>query len=260
MGGSDIVLQIAGVTFLQLSSSSPTVYVSAGRTLALESGSGSFSGSSATGTWSMPSGAGTIISARVNYTQNAITGSTNNGFIYTGVAHTTLTASTEKSDWNWNGSRTVQFATGALTTQRQYLFQPATYGFVGASTLTNAATVAITGAPAAGTNATITNAYALWVQAGRAQFDGTLGLATGQTLVVGSNTLIGAVTDKLNAGMLAIASQATGDILYANATTTFARLGIGSTGQVLTVAGGVPSWATPSVIPAVSISVTAAVS
>jgi hypothetical protein len=38
----------------------------------------------------------------------------------------------------------------------------------------------------------------------------------------------------------------TGDIIYASAANTPARLGIGSTSQVLTVSGGVPAWATPS--------------
>lgn len=38
----------------------------------------------------------------------------------------------------------------------------------------------------------------------------------------------------------------TGDTYYASAAATPARLGVGSTGQVLTVAGGVPSWATPA--------------
>lgn len=38
----------------------------------------------------------------------------------------------------------------------------------------------------------------------------------------------------------------TGDIIYSSSGSTPARLGIGSTGQVLTVAGGVPSWATPA--------------
>lgn len=38
----------------------------------------------------------------------------------------------------------------------------------------------------------------------------------------------------------------TGDTIYASAASTPARLGIGSTGQILTVAGGVPTWATPS--------------
>jgi hypothetical protein len=38
----------------------------------------------------------------------------------------------------------------------------------------------------------------------------------------------------------------TGDVIYASAANTPARLGIGTTGQVLTVAGGVPSWVAPS--------------
>jgi hypothetical protein len=42
------------------------------------------------------------------------------------------------------------------------------------------------------------------------------------------------------------ASFAVGDIFYANTTTTLAKLAIGSTGQVVTVAGGVPTWATPA--------------
>ena len=38
----------------------------------------------------------------------------------------------------------------------------------------------------------------------------------------------------------------TGDTIYSSSGTTPARLGIGSTGNVLTVAGGVPSWAAPA--------------
>lgn len=38
----------------------------------------------------------------------------------------------------------------------------------------------------------------------------------------------------------------TGDTIYSSSGTTAARLAIGTTGQVLTVSGGVPSWATPS--------------
>ena len=39
----------------------------------------------------------------------------------------------------------------------------------------------------------------------------------------------------------------TGDVIYASAANTPARLGVGSTGNVLTVAGGVPTWAAPAV-------------
>jgi hypothetical protein len=37
-----------------------------------------------------------------------------------------------------------------------------------------------------------------------------------------------------------------GDVIYATGSSAVTRLGVGSTGQVLTVAGGVPSWATPA--------------
>lgn len=43
-----------------------------------------------------------------------------------------------------------------------------------------------------------------------------------------------------------ITTYTTGDLPYASATNTLAKLGIGTTGQVLTVAGGIPSWATAS--------------
>jgi len=37
-----------------------------------------------------------------------------------------------------------------------------------------------------------------------------------------------------------------GDVIYATGSSSVTRLGIGSTGQVLTVSGGAPAWATPS--------------
>lgn len=104
--------------------------------------------------------------------QNASTTGNSSILVLTGAANTGQTASTEEVDVNFNLARTVQFATGALTTQRATLIQAPTYGFVGASTITNAATFAITGAPVAGTNATITTARSLWVQAGVSFFDG----------------------------------------------------------------------------------------
>lgn len=76
-------------------------------------------------------------------------------------------------------------------------------------------------------------------------------LPTGKTLVVGANTLIGSVADKLNAAMLAIASQAVGDVLYGDTTTTFARLAPGSTpGYMLGTngTGNAPSYQQPGVV------------
>jgi hypothetical protein len=37
-----------------------------------------------------------------------------------------------------------------------------------------------------------------------------------------------------------------GDLIYGTGASTVGRIGVGTTGQVLTVAGGVPSWATPA--------------
>ena len=90
----------------------------------------------------------------------------------TGAAHTTLTLSTEATDVNFNLARTVQFATGAITTQRAMRIQAPTYAFVGASTITTASTLSISGPPVAGTNATITNPYALNVESGTSNFNG----------------------------------------------------------------------------------------
>ena len=103
---------------------------------------------------------------------------------WTGGAHTTLTASTESTDINYNLARTVQFATGALTLQRAVRFQAPTYAFVGASTISDAYTMVID-QPVAGTNATITRNHALWV-------NGRLKVGAGTTgLLVRDNTSSG---------------------------------------------------------------------
>ena len=55
-----------------------------------------------------------------------------------------------------------------------------------------------------------------------------------------------AVQTQLDAKTAKSTLSTTGDIYYASAANTPARLGIGSTGNVLTVASGVPSWAAPA--------------
>lgn len=76
---------------------------------------------------------------------------------------------------------------------------------------------------------------------------------TNKTISGASNTLTvrldqSDVTGTLVAtkGGTAQSTYATGDILYASASNTLSKLTIGSTGTVLTVAGGVPSWAAAS--------------
>ena len=47
-------------------------------------------------------------------------------------------------------------------------------------------------------------------------------------------------------GGTGLSSFTTGDMIYSSSGNTLAKLGIGTTSQVLTVASGLPSWATPS--------------
>lgn len=93
-----------------------------------------------------------------------------------GGADTGVTASTEQSDVYFNLARTVTWATGALTTQRAVRIAAPTYAFAAASTVTTAVTVDISGAPAAGANATLTTAYALRVASGASLFSGSVGV------------------------------------------------------------------------------------
>jgi hypothetical protein len=53
-----------------------------------------------------------------------------------------------------------------------------------------------------------------------------------------------------------ITTYTTGDILYGSNTNVLSKLGIGSTGQILTVVGGVPAWAAAGVATSVANSLT----
>ena len=55
-----------------------------------------------------------------------------------------------------------------------------------------------------------------------------------------------AIQTQLDAKTAKSTLSTTGDIYYASSANTPARLGIGSTDQVLKVTGGVPAWATPT--------------
>ncbi|MBU0667697.1 hypothetical protein KJ951_01165 [Patescibacteria group bacterium] len=116
----------------------------------------------------------TLAPSSATITQAAATSGSPTAFTLTGGAHTGLTASTEDIGVNLNLSATKTWATGAIATQREMLVQAPTYAFAGASTITDAATFAITGAPIAGANATITNPYAFLVDSGSSVFDGDL--------------------------------------------------------------------------------------
>lgn len=124
-------------------------------------------------TGAISGGAGTF-SGAFTITQPVSTSGSPTAFTLTGGAHTTLTASTEATDVNFNLARTVQFAAGNITTQRAFRIQAPTYSFASASTITTASTLSISGAPVAGTNATITNRWALNVESGDSYFGGAV--------------------------------------------------------------------------------------
>jgi len=82
-------------------------------------------------------------------------------------------------------------------------------------------------------------------------------IATGSGGLVLGNTTSGNGTEIYGTGMtiavtssltLNLATNATGDIYYRNSGGNFTRLAIGSSGDVLTVASGIPSWAAPSTL------------
>ena len=85
---------------------------------------------------------------------------------------------------------------------------------------------------------------------------GTIGTpygGTGLTSFTSGGALYATSTSSLTSGTLpataggtAQSTYTTGDVIYASATNTLAKLPIGTTGQVLTVSGGIPSWGTLS--------------
>ena len=79
------------------------------------------------------------------------------------AAHTTLAASTEVIDVQFNLGRTVEHSAGNYFIQRAVSIQRPTYSFTGPSALDNAGTVVIDGPPEQGVNASINAAFGLAV-------------------------------------------------------------------------------------------------
>jgi hypothetical protein len=78
------------------------------------------------------------------------------------------------------------------------------------------------------------------------------GGTTGQVLAKNSNTDMDFVWSADAAGMTNPMTT-TGDTIYSSSGSTPARRAIGTTGQVLTVSGGLPTWATPASPAAVGV-------
>lgn len=119
-------------------------------------------------------GEANTFTAAQTFAPTAATSGVRTALTVTQPADTGRTASTEQTSVYINLGATVTWATGALTNQRAVRIAAPTLAFAGASTVTNASTLYINDAPQAGTNATITNAYALWVDAGTTRLDGAV--------------------------------------------------------------------------------------
>lgn len=197
------------------------VTVAANKNLTMLTGTGAFDASLATGvfktstgantvggnlalaaakTLTVPSGATSLTGAVGGAAPLSVTGAIQTSgatglMTVTGAASTAQTLSTEINLVNVNLAQTVQWATGSLTTERAMLVQAPILAFVGASTVTNAATLAVSGAATAGANATITNNMALWVQAGAVNLgQATIGQATNVNTPVTINGASGVIT------------------------------------------------------------------
>lgn len=99
--------------------------------------------------------------------RNYATSGANTNFLFSPPNETAQTASTEKNTFVLNAN-TIEFATGAKTTQRTALFSGGTLTAVGASTITNAYNGYFK-ANTAGTNISISSNWALGIEGGYAQ-------------------------------------------------------------------------------------------
>jgi len=134
-------------------------------------GSGSIVlGTSPTFTTSIITPTITGVSGALTFTNAAQSSGAVKDYTFTSAAHTAQTASTEVNAVNFNLSATLQHATGAITTQRDFYIQARTHSFVGASTITSSGTLVVSAAPIAGTNATLTDKYSIWSQSGNVYF------------------------------------------------------------------------------------------
>jgi hypothetical protein len=112
----------------------------------------------------------------LSVTTGAIASATPTAFSVVGGAYTTMPTTVEDNDVLFDLSATKTWAAGTIATQRDVLIKARTYAFASASTVTTAVTLAVTNAPQAGLNASITNPFALGVQAGNSFFNGEVGI------------------------------------------------------------------------------------
>lgn len=146
--------------------------------------------------------------------------------------------------WTTNGiglrldaaTYTDSSSSGTVASQAGYGLGRPTFAASSTTTYTDAAALYISNSPAAGTNVTITNPWALWVDAGASRFDGSVHIRdTGS----GSNGLF--IHDSDSTHSIKIQAPATGSLTSSYTITLPAN--DGDSGQVLQTDGsGATSW------------------
>ncbi len=144
---------------------------------------------------------------------SARTGTATEYFRVLTPADTALTGDTESvgirlGGLSGGGTTTRQFtaAGGAFAAQREIRVIRPTYSATAADTITTAATFSIQAQPAAGTNMTLTQSYAFWIEGGNALFAGNLVFGPGG---VGDTAVGRASAGVLNFGTLTGSFSAT---------------------------------------------------
>lgn len=142
------------------------------------------------------------------------------------VVSSSLTSVGTIASGTWNGTaiNLSTYASGTLQAAQEPAHTGDVTNSAGSLTLSIAAT----------TNATLTTLSAL-TTATTLSTVGTIGTGTWQGTTVASGF-----------GGTGFSTYTKGDILYCSATNVISKLGIGSTGNLLTVAAGLPSWAAPA--------------
>lgn len=174
-----------------------------------------------------------------NYTPNARSSGVAPYFKITAPGDTGLTADTEAIGVSFVGATRTHADGTTQATQREFVFGAPTYAAAGTSTITNSATVAIPDAPAAGSNMTLTNRYALWVQAGDALFAGLIRAGTGPTtLTDAAGKLLSAALNTVGVPQGGSGAVTLTGLVQGNGTSAFTAIANSTTvGQTLRVTG-----------------------